>query len=71
MKGGDFIRKVEKIGRDRNVPVRFEKSRGKGSHGTLYYGNRFTIVAGRKKEIRAGTLAAMIQQLGFTKKDFR
>ncbi|MGH7088856.1 MAG: hypothetical protein ACREFQ_08145 [Stellaceae bacterium] len=49
--------------------MRFEKRHGKGSHGTLYYGNRKTTVKDRKKEIRMGLLGAMIDQLGLDKDD--
>jgi hypothetical protein len=33
MRAGEFIRRVERIGRRRGVAVRFETGRGKGSHG--------------------------------------
>jgi hypothetical protein len=40
-----------------------------GSHGRLYYGNRFTTLKDRKKEIGPGLLNAMLAQLGLTKAD--
>jgi mRNA interferase HicA len=40
----EFIRAMRKLGRRRGVEVRFVTWRGKGSHGTLYYGERKTIV---------------------------
>jgi mRNA interferase HicA len=43
--------------------------RGVGSHGTLYLGERFTIVKDLKKEIWPGLLAAMCKQLGIRKED--
>jgi len=49
--------------------VRFETRAGKGSHGRLYYGKRFTTVKHRRKEIGAGLLAAMLAQLGISKED--
>ena len=54
MDGNELMRRLRKLGRDRGVPVRFDKERGKGSHGTLYFGNRFTVVKDRRKEIRLG-----------------
>ena len=64
MKGSEFIRKVRKLGRARGVEVAFVAERGKGSHGTLYYGNRLTIVRSPKDELKTGTLHAMLIQLG-------
>jgi predicted RNA binding protein YcfA (HicA-like mRNA interferase family) len=49
--------------------VSFDSGRGKGSHGRLYYGGRFTTMKDRKKEIGPGLLNAMLHQLGLTKKD--
>jgi mRNA interferase HicA len=69
MKGAEFIRKVRKTGRKTNAPVRFVTHRGKGSHGTLYYGDRHTVVKDRKKEIGAGLLASMLNNLGLTKNE--
>jgi hypothetical protein len=42
---------------------------GKGSHGRLYYGNRFTTLKDRRKEIGPGLLKAMLDQLGLPKAD--
>jgi mRNA interferase HicA len=46
-------------------------SHGKGSHGRLYYGGRFTTLKDRKKEIGPGLLTAMLDQLGLTKSDLK
>jgi predicted RNA binding protein YcfA (HicA-like mRNA interferase family) len=42
----------------------WKPSRGKGSHGTVYYGANQTIVKDLKKEISKGLLSAMKKQLG-------
>jgi mRNA interferase HicA len=44
--------------------------RGKGSHGTLYYGDQFTVVGSMKKELKGGTTRAMLKQLGIKSWDF-
>ncbi len=62
--GSEFIRRIKRLGKARAVPVRFETRHGKGSHGRLYYGDRFTTVKDRKKEIGTGLLIAMLRQLG-------
>jgi mRNA interferase HicA len=64
--GAEFIRKVRKLGRQRGVPVEFVVERGKGSHGTLYFGSRHTIVKHRKTELKPGLLHAMLRQLRLT-----
>lgn len=69
MKGDEFISRIKRLGKRRGVGVRFEKRHGKGSHGTLYYGEHKTTVKGRKKEIGEGLLRAMLKQLGLSKKD--
>jgi mRNA interferase HicA len=69
MNGAEFIRRIRRLGRERGVLVRFEARHGKGSHGRLYYGERFTTVKDRKKEIRQGLLHAMLSQLGLTIRD--
>ena len=60
------MRQVTKVGLERGVGVAFDEKRGKGSHGTLYYGRRKTIVKDRRKEIGAGLLAKMLRDLGLT-----
>ena len=67
--GNEFIRKVKKLGRTNNVEVRFIARRGKGSHGTLCYGKRVTVVRNPKDELKKGTLHAMLDQLGLSMND--
>jgi mRNA interferase HicA len=69
MTGDEFERRIRKLGRKRNRSVSFDRSQGKGSHGRLYYGDRFTTLKDRKKEIGPGLLKAMLDQLGLTKED--
>jgi len=64
MNGHEFINRIKKHGKLNGIEVRLEKQRGKGSHATLYYGNKFTIVKDRKKEIGKGLYNAMMKQLG-------
>ena len=69
MRGGEFLRRIEGIGKTRGVPVNFDQRHGKGSHGTLYYGGRKTILKDRKKEIGPGLLHKMLKDLGLTSRD--
>jgi len=67
--GNEFIRKVKRLGRKNDVAVQFVARRGKGSHGTLFYGARVTIVRNPKDELKTGTLHAMLDQLGLRLED--
>ncbi|MFO7751430.1 MAG: type II toxin-antitoxin system HicA family toxin [Desulfobacteraceae bacterium] len=69
MNGSEFIKKIKKLGKQRGVSVRFTVNRGKGSHGTLYYGAAFTVVKDRKKELPTGTFRDMLSHLGLAPKD--
>jgi mRNA interferase HicA len=69
MTGHEFIRKIRKLGRKTGLEVTFVARRGKGSHGTLYYGNRFTIARNLKDELKKGTLHAMLTQLNLRLED--
>jgi predicted RNA binding protein YcfA (HicA-like mRNA interferase family) len=71
MTGAEFLRLIERFGRDRGVPVRFDQRHGKGSHGTLWYGPNKTVLKDRKKEIGKGLLHAMLKQLGLERSDLR
>ena len=69
MTGDEFVRRIRRLGRERGVAVRFEARVGKGSHGRLYYGDRFATVKDRRKEIGKGLLAAMLRQLGIDREE--
>ena len=69
--GREFMKRVSELGAAHAVPVRVEAKRGKGSHITLYYGPRKTVVKDLRKEIAPGLLSAMLRQLGLTRRDFR
>lgn len=64
MKGNEFIRRVKKLAKEREIEARVDEKRGKGSHVTLYFGDRVTVVRNPKDELKTGTLQAMLKQLG-------
>ena len=70
MNGRQFITRVRRWARPRELKVRFVVSEGPGSHGTLYADDRNTTVKDRKKEIGKGLLAKMLTDLGIDKDDF-
>lgn len=69
VKGTEFLRGIKALGKRRGVSVRVDAKRGKGSHQTLYYGKRVTIIRNPKDELKTGTFHAMLKQLGIEEKD--
>lgn len=69
VKGSEFIRKVQALAKARGLYHGVDEKRGKGSHITLYLGNRLTIVRNPKDELKTGTLHAMCKQLGIRKNE--
>ena len=70
MRGSEFVRRVQVLGRARGVDVRWTAHRGKGSHGLLYYGPNMTTVRNLKDEIDKRAYHGMLKQLGLSQKDF-
>lgn len=69
MKGSELVRLVRRYGRRHGVIVVYLAERGKGSHGTLYVGDRLTVIRDLKDELKTGTLHAMLKQLGLSLRD--
>jgi mRNA interferase HicA len=69
MKGGEFLHKVKTVAKRKDLAYRWDPQRGVGSHGTVYLGDRFTVVKDLKKELGPGLLADMCKQLGIRKGD--
>ena len=69
VKGSEFLRKVKAVARRNRLAYRWVPERGVGSHGTLYLGDRFTVVKDLKKELGHGLLSDMCKQLGIRKED--
>lgn len=69
VKGSEFLRKVQALGKANGRKVTYIPQRGKGSHGTLYYGDQWTVVRNPKDELKTGTLNSMLKQLGIDQRD--
>ena len=54
---------MRKLARKSNVVCEFVADKGKGSHGRLYFGDEFTTLKDRKKEIGRELLAKMCRDL--------
>lgn len=71
MKGSELLRKIKKLGKEKGIKVELVQRRGKGSHSTLIFGNRFTIITNLKDELKTGTYLSMLKQLGINEHDLR
>lgn len=69
MTGNEFLRRINSLGRQRGIAVRFDQRHGEGSQGTLHYGSRETTLKDLRKEISTGLLHAMLGQLGLSRRD--
>ena len=63
MKGAEFERRVRRLARREKVLCQFVADNGKGSHGRLYFGEEFTTLKDRGKEIGRDLFAKMCRDL--------
>ncbi len=68
MTGKELLRKLKRLGMDRGIVVNVI-NHGKGSHSTIYYGDRRTIFQNPKKELNKGVLSKMLKDLGLELSD--
>ncbi len=64
MTGKELLKKLKKLSGKLGVEMRIETKRGKGSHVTLYFDERYAIIPDLKKELKMGTLKAILKQIG-------
>lgn len=69
MRGTEFVQRVRKLARRRNIACSWHPDKGKGSHGVLKYDDRRTVVRHLKDELKTGTLHAMLKQLNLKQSD--
>ena len=71
MKGSEFIRRIQAHAKTSGLVCHVDEKRGKGSHVTLYLGDKLTIVRNPKDQLKMGTLYAMLKQLSLTLGDLQ
>lgn len=71
VRGNEFVRRIQALGKERGVEVQWVAHRGKGSHGLLYYGSEVTTVRDLKDEIDKRAWHKMLKQLGLSQRDFK
>lgn len=64
------MRRLKRLGKKTGTAVVFDPVQGHGSHGMVHYGERFTVLKDRTKEIGPGLLSSMLRDLGIKKTDF-
>ena len=63
MKGTELLRKLRAYAQERQLRFDVVKNRGKGGHQMIYLGDRKTTIPSPSKELKAGTLHAILKQL--------
>ena len=69
MERSEFLKRIQKLAKEKAVFCSWHPEKGKGSHGVLKYGNYRTTLRNLKEELKTGTYHAMLKQLGLTDKD--
>jgi len=67
--GSELLRRLKRLARRGGLDFREAMERGKGSHRTVYLGDRFAVLKDPRKEIGRGLLRAMCRQLGIDERD--
>lgn len=65
----ELLKKLKKYARKNEQEYYWETMRGKGGHGTVHIGDKFTVVPTGKGELKTGTQKAILRQLGVNEKD--
>ena len=65
----ELLKKPKKYARKNEQEYYWETMRGKGGHGTVHIGDKFTVVPTGKGELKTGTQKAILRQLGVNEKD--
>ena len=68
MNGREFIRRAGRYARRNGLEFHLDTRQGKGSHQTIYLGDRYTRV--QYGEIPLGTLSAMLKDLDIDRRGF-
>lgn len=69
VKGSELIKRLQQYAKANGVRCEIDEKRGKGSHITLYLGDKATIIRNPKDELKTGTFQAVLKQLGLSQND--
>ena len=69
MTGNELLRRLRRLARQRGLVLRYERRPGKGGHGRVYMGERFTTVPTLTHEIAPGLLSKILRDLDLRRRD--
>jgi hypothetical protein len=69
MTGHEVLRRLRRLARQRKLMFLYEGRPGKGGHGRVCLGDRFTTVPALTHEVPPGLLAKILRDLGLTRRD--
>ena len=69
MKGSEFLKRIQRLAKEKSVACSWHPDKGKGSHGVLKYGARRTVLRNLKDELKTGTYHGMLKQLDLKHED--
>ncbi|MCG8376946.1 MAG: hypothetical protein MI702_10735 [Chlorobiales bacterium] len=69
VKAGELKNKIQRLAKQRGLFFKYDPKRGKGSHGTIYFGEKRTFIKDLKKECSKGYVSGFLAQLGLNKED--
>jgi mRNA interferase HicA len=69
MTGNELLRRLRRLARQRGLTFLYEGRPGKGGHGRVYVGDRFTTIPALTREITPGLLSKILRDLGVTRRD--
>jgi mRNA interferase HicA len=69
MNGSELLRRLRRLARQRELLFLYEPRQGKGGHGRIYVGDRFTTNPALTHEVAPGLLAKILRDLGLSKRD--
>jgi mRNA interferase HicA len=69
MTGSELLRRLRRLARQRQLTFLYEARSGKGGHGRVYLGDRFTTIPALTHEIAPGLLTKILRDLGLTRRD--
>jgi len=69
MKGSEFLKRIQKLAKEKGIACSWHPDKGKGSHGVLKFSDKRTVLRNPKDELKTGTYHGMLKQLGLSEKD--
>ena len=64
MKASELLRKLRTYAREQGLRFDVVRNRGKGGHQMVHLGDRKTTIPSAGKDLKPGTLHAILKQLG-------